>query len=218
MWYLVIGTATAVGAAVRGNWSPCGESLQAQLHPMGESGRGNRWIVTITSFGIASAIAGGLLGASSAFLGSLILPGGIGPTWLVAIIAVLAGGLDLSPWRPPTPRRQVNENWINRYRGWIYGAAFGIQLGLGFTVFVMSWGYYAMLAIAFMSTNPLIGATIGIIFGFGRGLLLYLSRTVDTPEKLATFHRAMADRKQMTFRLTGATTTAVGLLALFAAL
>lgn len=216
--HLLIGVIVALGAAVRGNWSPCGESLQAQLHPMGEAGRGNRWGLTIGFFAIGSALAGGVLGALSAALGSLVFLGGAGPIWSTAFIAVVAGLLDLSALRPPTPRRQVNENWINRYRGWVYGAAFGVQLGLGFAVFVMSWGYYAMLVSALISTSPMVGATIGIVFGLGRGLLLYLSRNIDTPAKLVAFHRAMADRRQMTFRLTGATTAAVGLLALLTAL
>ena len=47
---LFIGIVTALGAAVRGNWSPCGESLQAQIHPLGEKARGNIWGITMASF------------------------------------------------------------------------------------------------------------------------------------------------------------------------
>lgn len=212
IWHLALGIVIALGAAIRGNWSPCGESLQAQLHPLGESGRGNRWGVTIGFFALGSAFAGGLLGASTAALGALAFSGDSGPLWLTGLIAAIAGALDLSPLRPPTPRRQVNENWINRYRGWVYGAAFGIQLGIGFAVFVMSWGYYAMLGAAFLAGSPMIGASIGIVFGLSRGLILYLSKGVDSPAKLATFHHSMAARKQMAFRLTGSATFVAGLL------
>ena len=61
---LIIGIVTALGAAVRGNWSPCGESLQAQIHPLGENARGNVWGVTMTSFTVASMAAGGALTAN----------------------------------------------------------------------------------------------------------------------------------------------------------
>ena len=43
---IILGLVTALGAAIRGNWSPCGESLQAQIHPLGERSRGNVWGVT----------------------------------------------------------------------------------------------------------------------------------------------------------------------------
>jgi hypothetical protein len=218
IWHLIIGIVIAMGAAIRGNWSPCGESLQAQLHPMGESGRGNRWGVTIGFFALGSAMAGGFLGALAAALGSLALGGESASLWYTGLIAVAAGALDLSRLRPPTPRRQVNENWINRYRGWVYGAAFGIQLGLGFTVFVMSWGYYAMLIAAFLSASPLAGALVGVVFGLSRGLLLYLSKGVNTPAKLARFHRTMAARRQLAFALTGSATFAIGLIAVVAVL
>ena len=58
---LLIGIITALGAAIRGNWSPCGESLQAQIHPLGEKSRGNIWGVTMMSFtGAVIAAAGAL--------------------------------------------------------------------------------------------------------------------------------------------------------------
>lgn len=210
---LTIGLVTALGAAVRGNWSPCGESLQAQIHPLGERGRGNVWGVTMTAFTVGSMIAGSALAGLVGFLGALVLNFGEGMVWIVGGLAVLAGLLDLSPIRPWTPRRQVNENWIGRYRGWVYGAGFGLQLGLGFAVFVMSWGYWAMLAIAFVSGSAQLGILIGATFGLGRGLLLYLSRRNTTPERLGDFHRSMMRVKTPAFRATGIAMVAVGVLA-----
>ena len=211
----VVGLVMAAGAAVRGNWSPCGESLQAQIHPLGEGSRGNQWGVTILFFTIGSVTAGMTLGAIFGLAGSAV-----GADWtdgarlgLAAIVAVVAGALDLAMVRPWTPRRQVNENWIGRYRGWVYGAAFGIQLGLGFAVFVMSWGYYAMLLASFLTHSPLEGAFIGAVFGLGRGMLLYLSRRITTPEALRSFHRVMAAWRPAVFRATGTAMLVTGVLA-----
>lgn len=213
---LVIGIATALGAAVRGNWSPCGESLQAQIHPLGESSRGNRWIVTIVAFAIGSMLAGATLGGLIGWLGSMTIGGVESATTvtLAAILAIAGGLLDLSPIKPWTPERQVNENWISRYRGWVYGAAFGVQLGLGFAVFVMSWGYYAMLGIAFLTASPLAGALIGTCFGLGRGVLLYTSRWITTPERLARFHQRSTKLRRPVFTTTALLTVAVAVFIL----
>ncbi|REK18403.1 MAG: hypothetical protein DWQ40_08545 [Actinobacteria bacterium] len=209
---LLIGIITALGAAIRGNWSPCGESLQAQIHPLGEKSRGNIWGVTMMSFTIASIAAGGSLAAFSGWLGGTLFDIDDLALLLAGAFAVLAGILDLSPLTPWTPRRQVNENWIGRYRGWVYGAGFGAQLGVGFAVFVMSWGYWAMLAIAFVSGSALHGAIIGAVFGLGRGVLLFLSRRSTTPESLVAFHASMMRFKPVVFRATGIATVATGLL------
>jgi len=130
------------------------------------------------------------------------------------VLAVTAGLLDLTPLKPWTPRRQVNENWIGRYRGWVYGAGFGLQLGLGFAVFVMSWGYWAMLMIAFVSGSAVAGTLLGAVFGLGRGLLLLLSRSSTSTERLHRFHRTMMGSKALVFRATGLVTASAGLVVL----
>lgn len=211
---IVLGLVTALGAAVRGNWSPCGESLQAQIHPLGERSRGNMWGVTMAAFTIGSMVAGAALTSLLGFIGGLSIDLSGSAIWIAAVLALVAGALDLSPIKPWTPRRQVNENWIGRYRGWVYGAGFGLQLGVGFAVFVMSWGYWAMLAIAFVSGSAPTGALLGATFGAGRGLLLLLSRRSTTTERLHSFHRTMMRYKTVVFRATGASTAAAGLLTL----
>jgi hypothetical protein len=204
----------ALCAAIRGNFSPCGESLQAQIHPLGERRRGNTWGVTVGAFTVGSVLAGGTLAAMTAALGSFatIAPA-IGLT-ITAVLVLLAGLLDLVGVRPWGPRRQVNENWIGRYRGWVYGIGFGLQLGLGFSVFVMSWGYYAMLAGAFISGSPMAGFLAGAIFGVARGVMLFLAVWIDSPERLNTFHRRMSLAKGPALTVTAVMMTAVGALGL----
>jgi len=169
----------------------------------------------MAAFTAGSIVAGAALGSLLGLIGGLIADLGDSAVWIAGTLAVAAGLLDLSPIKPWTPRRQVNENWIGRYRGWVYGAGFGLQLGLGFAVFVMSWGYWAMLAIAFVTGSAPIGALFGASFGVGRGLLLLLSRRSTTTERLHSFHRTMMRSKSVVFRATGAATAAAGLLILF---
>lgn len=211
---VLIALVIALGAAVRGNWSPCGESLQAQIHPLGERSRGNIWGVTITSFTISSMIAGGLVTSLLAAIGSTLGLATGSALAITAILGIAAGGLDLSGIKPPTPTRQVNENWIGRYRGWVYGAAFGAQLGVGFSVFVMSWGYYAMLGAAFVSGSWVGGALIGAIFGLGRGILLLLAGFVNEPQQLAKFHRRLMEVKGPAFFAAGTAMVAAGVIGL----
>ena len=57
--------------------------------------------------------------------------------------------LELLPGRMPGPRRQVNERWLDEYRGWVYGLGFGAQLGLGVSTVVSSAAtYVAIIACA----------------------------------------------------------------------
>ena len=51
----------------------------------------------------------------------------------LAVAALAAIALDARRLRVPGPNRQVNERWLDEYRGWVYGLGFGAQLGLGIT-------------------------------------------------------------------------------------
>ena len=63
----------------------------------------------------------------------------------------------------PGPRRQVNERWLDDYRGWVYGLGFGAQLGLGVTTVVTSAATYATLLACALSGAPGRGALIGAV-------------------------------------------------------
>jgi hypothetical protein len=167
--------------------------MLASITPLGERSRGFSWRVTATAFAIGAIGAGAATGALLGGLGSL-LPGGEGWRGGVAI-AVLAGMLlfDATPLhgRLPTSRRQVNEDWLARYRGWVYGFGFGAQLGLGVVTIVSSAAVYAWVALLVLAPNAFAGALIGAVFGVVRALSLLPARTVEDPQTISLLHRRL---------------------------
>jgi hypothetical protein len=157
--------------------------MLGSITPLGERSRGMSWPVTFVAFTAGAVTAGALVGA---LLGALGAPLDLARTGaLILLAAASAGGLALdlrrSGRRLPGPRRQVDERWLNRYRGWVYGVAFGFQLGAGVLTVVTTSAVYLMLLAAFLSGSWSSGALIGGIFGAARAASLLPARSVQTP-------------------------------------
>src|SRR5205085_6497289 len=123
--------------------------MLASITPRGEQGRRTRWGRTVTAFVIASTLGGALSGVVAGAIGWLVLRdvswnGRIG---FVAALLALGLVLDLLG-RVPGPRRQVDESWLDRYRGWVYGAGFGFQLGTGVVTIVTNSAVYVAIGAA----------------------------------------------------------------------
>ncbi len=101
-------------------------------------------------------------------------------------VAALAAAWDAGAVRArlPGPRRQVNEQWLHAFRGWVYGGGFGLQLGAGVATVVTTAAVYATLAAALLSASVVAGAAIGGIFGGLRGLALLAGAGIRTPSAL----------------------------------
>src|SRR2546423_14617654 len=118
--------------------------MLASIRPRGERGRARRWGLTVSAYLVGSLAGGALLGGALGALGSPlrahVRPGGA--TWAGLVAAGgLAGVLvdaGVGGLRVPTIRRQVDEDWLHRYRGWVYGVGFGFQLGAGLLTIVTS--------------------------------------------------------------------------------
>lgn len=167
--------------------------MLSSITPFGERGRGTHWSITVTAFAVGSIGAGALFGAATGALGSL-LPSGL--EWRRATLlglVVLTVLLDASSpsVRLPTWRRQVNEDWLERYRGWVYGSAFGAQLGVGLATIVTSATTYCMVLAALLSERPAAGAAIGATFGAVRALPLLTTRSAQDQESLTVLHRRL---------------------------
>ena len=103
---------------------------------------------------------------------------------LLGIVAVLIDR-GVVPLRLPSWHRQVDETWLDRYRGWVYGAGFGFQLGAAvFTRIPTAASHLTAVAAVLASAvaaSPLPGVVIGVTFGAVRGLPLLLGAPLTRP-------------------------------------
>jgi hypothetical protein len=163
----------------------------SSIHPFGERARGQRYWITVVSYILGAATGGATLGTILGLVAwamSFIGLGGVMPATAALAVAAL---WDLSPLPVPTLRRQVDENWLPRYREWVYGVGFGAQLGFGLVTFVTTPLTYGFVAAAVLSGNPLVGLGAGAIFGVVRGLTVLVTAPISTPERLRGLFRAV---------------------------
>ena len=164
--------------------------MLASINPLGERARNTRWGRTVGWY-IAGSTAGGLvIGAVAGGLGAALRAAAAPSTALVGGLALAAclvglaldlrvGGLSL-----PTVHRQVNQDWLARYRGWVYGGSFGFQLGLGVVTIVTTSTIYVALALAVLTGSVAGGLAIGGTFGLVRALPILAVRRVQDPAQL----------------------------------
>ena len=159
--------------------------MLTSITPLGERGRGRDWRTT-TAWYLAGSTIGGLgVGVVAGTIGSFF------PT-LDASVALIAAGvalvgtvaLDRRATPIPGPRRQVNEEWLTRYRGWYCGFGFGLQLGAGVTTIVTTTTVYATLFVAALTQSSVAGALVGGAYGLMRALPIFLVRDVRTFREL----------------------------------
>jgi hypothetical protein len=165
--------------------------MLASITPLGERGRRSNWRVTVTAFLLAATAAGAAAGALLGGLGAVALPAHPRPTVLLVAIAV-ALVVDGLPRSVPGPQRQVDERWLDEYRGWVYGAGYGAQLGLGVLTVVSSATTYVALLAAFLTASAPAGAVILGCYGALRGLTPLAAAGVRSERQLLAFHRALA--------------------------
>jgi hypothetical protein len=163
--------------------------MLASITPLGERSRGFSWGVTASAFAVGAVGAGGLAGAAGGALGSLAPKGNWRDIVGLGLVA-LALAVDVSALRRrlPTTRRQVNEDWLTRYRGWVYGIAFGAQLGTGVVTIVTSAAVYAAALGAVLCGTVPAGAAVGAAFGATRALSLLPARQATDPAGLVRLH------------------------------
>jgi hypothetical protein len=119
-----------------------------------------------------------------------------GVSWsgrIALVAALLVAGLALDVVRAvPGPRRQVDESWLDRYRGWVYGAGFGFQLGTGVVTIVTASAVYVVIGAAMATASLAAGAALGAGAGLLRGATILAAARLHSTEQLLTFHRRMA--------------------------
>src|SRR5579875_2758809 len=100
--------------------------MLASITPLGERGRGSTWGITVSAFALGAGLGGMAAGAGAGALGAVALLGGGAHVRLTVLAGALfaAGLLDARAATAPGPRRQVNERWLDEFRGWVYGLGF----------------------------------------------------------------------------------------------
>jgi hypothetical protein len=191
------GALVALAAGAKGLWSPCGLSMLSTLTPLGERGRGHRYAPAAAWF-VVGAIAGGLcLGAALAGLAALVAAAHTPPA-VRATLALVAATVALTSDSPAVPvslpihHRQVNERWLDHYRTWVYGAGFGWQIGTGFATYITSAGVFLLVVLAVLTGQPWLALAIGTLHGAVRGLGVFVSARIKTPNDLLALHRRLS--------------------------
>jgi hypothetical protein len=161
------------------------------------------WGRTVVGFWVGALLAGTAVFSMLGGIGELFGLDRVAP-WVSLVVVGIAATLDWAKVKPPGPHRQVNEDWLGRYRDWVIGFGFGAQLGLGFVTIIPSFGTWAMFLVATVSGLPL-AAALGAGFGLGRSLLLVTTRVIRSPSALATVMQRFtgAERKARWVALAG---------------
>src|SRR4051794_13198244 len=166
--------------------------MLASINPLGERARNQSYALTVTAHVVASTVAAALLGGTLGLAGSWLASWGVRAG---VIAAVALGGLlfdaHVFGWRVPGPRRQVNEDWLATYRGWVYGAAYGAQLGAGFTTIVAASATWLAFVCALFAGSFTAGAIIGAAYGFLRAALVLLAFQVRDASSLRALLRRL---------------------------
>lgn len=162
--------------------------MLASITPLGERGRNSSFGVTFTAY-IAGCIFGGAtLGLVIGLVGEAVhaaaVPGRV-YIWVIAAGVGAVADLGIVPKLGlPTHKRQVPERWLYTYRGWVYGAGFGVQLGVAFATVVNSSLVYLMALAALLGGSLKAAVIIGSAFGCARAIALAPAAWIQTSSQL----------------------------------
>lgn len=167
--------------------------MLSSITPLGERSRRQHFAITALFLLIGASTAGAALGALLGELGSQLPLSSAQRLAALAVAAALGLASDLSlPRGVPTHLRQVDERWLHRYRGWVYGLGFGAQLGVAVATVVTTSAVYLTILGEALAPSVLAGAVIGATFGGIRGASVLLAAHINTPASLLDFHRRIS--------------------------
>jgi hypothetical protein len=167
----------------------------------------------VSAYLVGSLAAGILVGSTLGGLGATL---GVASLSIEVRLVVVAGALlvglafdmRIAGLRLPTIHRQVEEEWRGRYRGWVWGLAFGFQLALGVVTIVTTSTVYVTWLAAGLGGAAVGGAAIGAVFGLARALPIFTVARVRTPGQLlrvdGTLRRLAAPAQRATYVAGGA--------------
>jgi hypothetical protein len=143
-----------------------------QITPLVKVAGLRTWTLAVFAHLIGALLSAALLGYFLGLLGMLAVPQPVRARGLLlgGLVCLICAALEFGPGRPylPTMRRQTPQ-WFRDEFGAIWGAfAWGVDLGQGWTTWIQSAGYYALLAWSLLLADPQRGAVLFAAFGLGR--------------------------------------------------
>lgn len=174
--------------------------MLSSIHPFGERSRNNRFSHTAGAHIVGSTLGGaalGLLVGAVGWLAFSAIASNAGPDapriGILAAAAAVATVLEATSRERllPTRVRQVNENWIQQYRGWVYGGGFGAELGFGVSTIITTTLVHILVLAMFLLGDISSAVAVGTLFGFSRGVTVLAARGVDSPSSLRSFHQRL---------------------------
>ncbi len=168
--------------------------MLTSITPLGERGRGNRWRTTSVWLIFGHVVGGAALGLVLAGAGALVVSLGLDPapvasTAIASAVVLGCAAFDLSG-RRISGRRQVDERWLSRYRGWVYGLGFGVQLGFGF-VTVVNTALFVAVCVAGVLLPATEALLLGVVYGVTRGLVATVNGRIRDTASLRRMHRCL---------------------------
>jgi len=160
---------------------------------LGERARGRRWIVTATALAIGATAAGSALGFVFGAAGSVLPLDATARVELELALVAAAAAVD-AVWLPRRagPIRQVNDQWLAVYRGWVAGSGFGVQLGLAVVTVVTSATTYVFLGSMLLVGSVSAAVLIGFTYGAMRAVGAFFGGVIRTPRDLARADAVLA--------------------------
>lgn len=144
-----------------------------EITPLVEAASRRTWLATVIPHILGSTISAGVLGLVLATLGQLAgvsrwpAVGLVGGLVLVACSMQDAG---MVRWAMPSLNRQTPRWFRGSFSPPWCGLLWGLDLGQGWTTHILFTGYYALVLLAVMLSEPVVGALLMASYGFGRGL------------------------------------------------
>ncbi len=198
--------------------------MLSSIHPFGERSRSNSFGQTAAAHIVGSALGGTALGTLGGLVG-LAITRTIDPstpirTVIVLVATVIALALEATNREQllPSRTRQVDENWINTYRGWVYGGGWGAELGFGISTIITTSLVHLLVVTQLFVGSFWIAVLFGTTFGIVRGATVLAASGVDSPEQLRSFHQkldAVRPRSQHAVVVSLIVATALGLGGVF---
>jgi len=184
----------------------------------------SRWLLNVTGYTLAGALASASVGAALGFLGAALLPEQpVAPGRLVALgvgLLALARTLGLAAIPFPQPARQTRDVWVKGSNPTIAAIRWGLDIGLIYTTRFTFPGTWFLTAVAVVAREPAFGAAVFVAYWIGRAVSVWLGPLLmrdarETPQLLMAVHHQYSGfrRTHAVALIMGASVLTVSLVA-----